>query len=768
MKRSATHRCNSRHTIVILLVVTSIVAGHYAFSYSATRGASSTMDEVIHMAGGYSYWTTGDYRLHPENGILPQRWSSLPLLLMDLKFPSPESPLWQASEAFLLGHQFLYRQGNDPDRMLAASRAMAACWSTALCVVVFLWARSLFGTVAGLVSLTLIASWPAVVAHGPLATSDACGALFFCLGAWSLWLLLQRVTPGRLLFAFLAVGLAAVAKHTNIVLGPLGLVFAGLSSFGGRPLQIDLGGWQRQFASRAGRLGVSLLLLLVPLLGAVAMIWAAYGFRYTASPTGLPVMVRRYETLAFCNEQAGGLGPVCGWLAAGRLLPEGWINGLSYVAATVRERNAFALGHYSTTGWWWYFPLCFAIKNTLPGLLLAVAGLAAAVWRLVSAGPSAGRGSRRQSLPLIVSIVMLWGLFLTSRINIGERHMLPVYPLLAILAGGVWPLLPGRRWQLAVVAMLGLQLVDVGSRWPASLAYFNQVVPAGREYRWLVDSNLDWGQDLRRLGAWLERHRRPHEAVFWEYFGTADPRQVLPTSERLTDIPAPGEPQQLIPGLYCISATHLQSVYHAPLGPWCVPFEQKYQRLKRVFFEPASEQLRRQLAKPFSILQAGRLLAYLRQRPPDADVGRSILIYRLSAADLTAALEGPPVELEPISWMQRDAGATPAELVARGRRELANQNFAAAERALETARRLDPGNQQAWQLLVDTYSRRRRFAKALQAVDRLIALDPTAPLPYRTRGRLHQQLGRQTAAAADFARYRQLVDRLNASPTAKP
>ena len=156
-----------------------LLAAHYALAYSATLGACTTFDEPLHMVAGVAYWALDDYRLQPENGNLPQRWCAIPLLFMNLAFPTLDQTLWRESEAVLLGRQYLYTCGNDPQAMLAASRAMATVWSTALCLVVFLWSRSIYGTSGGLVSLVLAAFWPALVAHGPLATSDACGALFF-------------------------------------------------------------------------------------------------------------------------------------------------------------------------------------------------------------------------------------------------------------------------------------------------------------------------------------------------------------------------------------------------------------------------------------------------------------------------------------------------------------------------------------------------------------------------------------------------------------
>jgi tetratricopeptide (TPR) repeat protein len=773
------------------VVVAALLMTHYIVAYTATLGASTTFDEPLHMVAGVAYWTLDDYRLQPENGNLPQRWSAIPLLFMNLAFPSLEQDIWRQSEATLLGRQYLYACGNDPQAMLAASRAMATVWSTGLCLVVFLWSRSIFGAAGGLVSLVLAAFWPAFVAHGPLATSDACGALFFTLGAWSLWELFHRITPGTLAAACLSLGLAPIAKHSNVMLAPLALVYLAVIAAIGRPLVVDLGPWKTVVRGRGRRTALAVAALFGPLLAAVFFIWASCGFRYAAGAAPLgDYEFPRYPTLARCNEHAGAMGRLCDRLAAWRLLPEAWLYGMSFIAAHMRSRYAFAIGRYSIDGWWWYFPLCFAIKNTLASLALSLAGIGVACRSLL------GRIGRRlpldpatyASLAPLGILVVLWPTFLASHLNIGERHLLPSYPALMVLAGGTLATASSAWVRRAVVFCLALHVIDVASRWPSPLAYFNQLVPPGREYRWLVDSNLDWGQDLLRLRAWLDRHAEPGEPVYACYFGSDLVGRVLPTAESIGVAPAPGEPQILEPGLYCISATFLQGIYAEPLGPWCATFETAYQRARSFVVaatadafaagasvgESRSDQpsvrpdeaeqdaaVREAAVSAFNRLQAGRLRAFLRHRVPDADIGRSILIFRLSAADLGQALAGPPAELEPISWMERDSRGDAAALVQQGDRLFDQGSLVEAQETLEQATRLDPASATAWDRLGLVYAARERLADALAAHDKAARLALQDPEPLYHRGNLLATTDRieeaimayddAIARAADFA-----------------
>jgi len=768
--------------IWLALAVVALLATHYLLAYTGTLGASTTFDEPLHMVAGVAYWTLDDYRLQPENGNLPQRWCAIPLLFMNLKFPSLDQSVWRESEAILLGRQYLYTCGNDPQAMLAASRAMATVWSTALCLVVFLWSRSIFGSSGGLVSLALAAFWPAVVAHGPLATSDACGALFFALGAWSLWELFQRITPGTLAAAFFAIGISPIAKHSSVMLAPLAILYLVVIAALGRPLVVNLGPWKTVVRGRWRRTALALVSLVVPLAGAVFFIWASCGFRYDAAGPGCgPLEFRRYKTLESCNEHAGGIGRLCEALAAWRLLPEGWIYGLSYVGATVRIRNAFASGRYSIDGWWWYFPLCFAIKNTLPSLILSLCGVRITCRDLIS--------SFRQRIPLVPAayaslaplgmLLVLWPTFLTSHLNIGERHLLPSYPALMVLAGGVAAAASSAWVWRAVVILLALHAADVASRWPSSLAYFNQIVARGREYRWLVDSNLDWGQDLLRLDSWLAENRLPGESVHLHYFGSCPEEQLQADVAQLGLAPAAGEPQILRPGLYCISATLLQAVYGEPLGPWCEPFERTYWRARDYVLgderlpaaaaaivdatvgegfdvaptvEAGDHTVQEAAVYAFNILQSGRLRSYLRHRPPDAAVGGSILVFRLGPSELAAALTGDPVERLPRSWMESDAGGSAAELIRRGDRLFDEGRVVEALETLEQATRLNPMNAKAWGHLAIVYGARRDDSKALAAFEKAIRLDEQDPEPCYNRGNFMATLQRPIEAIADYDR----------------
>jgi hypothetical protein len=178
---------------------------------------------------------------------------------------------------------------------------------------------------------------------------------------------------------------------------------------------------------------------------------------------------------------------------------------------------------------------------------------------------------------------------------------------------------------------------------PHYLAAFNRLGggPANA-YRLFVDSSLDWGQDLPTLRTWLETNQKPGEKLSLGYFGSAwpphygvKPHHFLPTSTYLARPPL--IPYDYEPGLYAISATVLAEVYSPLRGPWLPEYEARY-RTRRGQVTPSSNA---EDYAPFDVLRFSRLCKYLQNRPPDATAGYSILIFRLTAGEIRAALDEP-------------------------------------------------------------------------------------------------------------------------------
>ena len=185
-----------------------------------------TFDEPTHLTAGYSYWLKHDYRLDPENGNLPARWASLPLLWNHLRFPSQASDAWQHASVGLASRQFFFELGNDAENILRPGRLMMSLFGAALCLLIFAWTRSLFGTIPGLISETIMAFDPNMLGHSALVTSDVAAAFFFTAAVWALWRLLYVVRIGT----FVLAGLSVAALFLTKMSAPCFLVWPGSSA----------------------------------------------------------------------------------------------------------------------------------------------------------------------------------------------------------------------------------------------------------------------------------------------------------------------------------------------------------------------------------------------------------------------------------------------------------------------------------------------------------------------------------------------------------
>ena len=619
---------------------------------TAKIGTSVTFDEIAHLTAGHTYNTLGDFRLHPENGNLPQRWAALPMQALQPLLPSDtDNPDWAHAHIWGVGREFFYRSGNNTDLMIFAGRAMISLFSAGTGLLIFFWARRLFGWRSAFVSLVFFAFSPTFLAHGSLATSDTTMAFFFLAAVSAWWWHLERPSFARLLLSSVTFGLACVSKFSAVLLGPM-LILLGL-------LHLFREAHRRHDVGRA----MLHLLRTCAVHGVVAwcVIWAFYDFRFSAHDELSPSLrfILPWERLL----DAGTFQErMLAWLRDGKLLPEAFLYGAAFVDEFSRNRIAFFRGELGVDGWLGFFPFAFLVKTSPPVLLAAAIGLA--LW-IRQALQSATRTTRTRQLwqaaPLLTLFSLYWIAALGSSLNIGHRHILPTYPVLFILIGGL-PLLfsSARRFGWALLlACAGWHLTESVAIRPHYLAYFNQIIGGPQRAYWhLVDSSLDWGQDLPELSRWLQTHRQPHEPVYLEYFGMGDAlyegiqaRSLTPS----TEIPMADAWLELQPGLYCISATALQRPRPYPRHGWSPGLETAYQNLHRL-----AQQIRDHAIGPTGVLrQEGidaaqlstladdyarfrfqRLATYLKLRQPDATIGYSIFAYRLGAGELAAATEG--------------------------------------------------------------------------------------------------------------------------------
>jgi hypothetical protein len=637
-------------TAFLLSLAVLLALLHAVLAVTATADKSMTSDEIAHLTAGHAYNTRADYRLQPENGNLPQRLAALPMTLARVPLPPASLEIWRTADVWNYGHKFFYEQPVMVDQWLFLGRGMIALVSAATALIVFFWSRALWGWRGGFLSLVLFVFCPAFLAHGALTTSDV--MMTFCffasLGAW--WRHLERPGFAWAALSALALGLAFVSKVSAVLLPPMMAVCGVVWAVG----EQRRSGW-RLPAARLVRT------TLVHALTTWAIIWLFYGFRFSAFAPEAGAGATFNHGWGWMLNGIGFPAKVIWWLKEWRVLPEAWLYGLTFVLQFSRARGAFMSGDYSITGWVSFFPWAFTIKSTLPFLLIVMVGIAAALRVSARQRLIVALEKLRPLTPLAVLFAMYWATSLASHLNIGHRHILPTYPVLFIAAGWLTRAIDLRRPVAAagLVLLFGWHIGESLVARPHYLAYFNEIVGGSRNgWRHLVDSSLDWGQDLPGLKRWLDANARG-EKVFLSYFGAGDPAYEGIRATMLPTLPEVGEPRKwhaLTPGIYALGATMLQHVYSKVRGDWTAPLEKEFQELRRLeptFLAYQNDPAQRVALlrdvpaanwetgwKRYEQLRFARLCHYLRVREADASIGHSMLVYRLSAAEITGAAGG--------------------------------------------------------------------------------------------------------------------------------
>lgn len=477
----------------------------------------ATWDEPEHLAAGVELLDRGYYEYDTEHPPIGRVVLALgPYLAGAHSYGTP--PPSGVTE----GEDILYRDGKY-DLYLTLARAGALPFFVLLLFVTWLWARRMLaGEGAALLAVTLLLSVPPVLGHAGLAALDVAAAATILLALYALdrWLDTPNVRTA-LLFG-LASGFAVGTKFSAVPYIGMSLLALGLTHWWLAP-PAPPAERARIRRRRAGELGLVALAALVPL-------FIAYGIR---APNEAPVAARFDWAVFYLLQQHGvehALGVVFQHLWLPREL-EDLLNGFVAVEAHNDTGHlSYLLGEVRTTGWWYFYLVALAVKTPLP---LLAAGTAGVAW-LAREGWRSGDNWRFTPAVLIVAILVFASGF--SHINIGIRHVLILYPLLAL--GAAWVVT--RAWQalrrlrnrrlaasgtVALAAVLTWQLSTLWLAWPDYLAWFNETV--SHPERVLVDSDLDWGQDLRRLEKRAADLKIPRLSL--AYRGTADlTREPLP------------------------------------------------------------------------------------------------------------------------------------------------------------------------------------------------------------------------------------------------
>jgi tetratricopeptide (TPR) repeat protein len=467
-----------------LLVVLAVLL------FEMARTTSASWDEPHHLIDGYTIWKHGDYGLNPEVPPLVKLTAALPLLPMSLhQVPDRGRPI--GGEAFADGGEFVYQFPGEPDRILLPARLACGVFTLGLALLLGVLGWRLFGPVAGLIAVTLLVFDPNVLANGALVTTDI-GSSLSMLGTIFAWYWYcksptwnRRSDWAKLALTGVVAGLALATKYTGILLVPMLLLLAlgeGMLRRSGRVALRLVAAWA----------GVGAIALLV--------VWSFYGFRYNTRPAGVALKPTLAEHLAQLPNPADARHLAL--LARAHVLPEGYLWGLADTKYIAHVSPSYFFGEVYLGGKRLYFPAAILIKSTLPFLLLLPV--------LVYAWVKGRWRPYRELLFVAVPVVIYLAVAINSEMNIGVRHMLPLYPLLYLLeAGAVASLaLRSSRWKVVVAVLLVWQVGTTLRLAPGSyIAYANEAWGGpSQTHRYLSDANVDWGQQLKAVKQYVDQH----------------------------------------------------------------------------------------------------------------------------------------------------------------------------------------------------------------------------------------------------------------------
>jgi hypothetical protein len=569
----------------------------FILSQSGAAGKSAAYDEPIHLLAGMRILQEGDHEFNHEHPPLMKALAALPVLASGASTPLDPWTYENEYDEWPLSHNWMYH-GNDGDRLLRLGRAPIAMSGVLLCLGVAWVARRLtsgdrpgggmrgqgdritHGMLAAAAAVLLFAVEPNLLAHGSMITTDMGMSLFFFATVVAFWLYLTTRARGWLVVCGLLWGFGLLAKFSSVLTGPVLLVMGVMAIFLGpgrrpgirpklargahvpgeeaepddpglkerlsvilaAPMPWDRSGKPGKLRNPGGNAPVRLLISLAfAALLAVLVLNAGYGF--DGSLSSLRSMDLESKTFQAWAEGSLGAIPIP--------TPAPFVMGFDHAEAGGQRWWSYLMGEHSMTGWKHYYLVALLVKTSLPLMLLALGGFILA--------PGAGLASRRDLILLALPpLVLLFAFTLSGNLkNIGLRYVLPVYPFLCLL-GGLGVVALGCRFRKAGHIAAALLLVwAVGAEiviYPDHLAYFNEIAggPEGGRW-WLLDSNVDWGQDLKGLAAWMKEEQV--DRIYLDYFGRS-----CPDAYEIRTV------KDFRGGYLAVSATHLAGVYRKDKG----------------------------------------------------------------------------------------------------------------------------------------------------------------------------------------------------------
>ncbi len=546
---------------VFTIAITLILA---MLAFGSSAGDSLTVDESPHIAAGYSYVVEGDYRLNPEHPPLLKLLSGISIWVGDkltnqnIYFPN-NIPAWtdRVNAQWDMGYAFLFNSGNDANTII--------WWARLPTIIVLLFGLpyiiySVFyhtkNKSIALISGVLYAFSPNVIAHGRLVTTDLIASLSFLI-VIDIWIrYLQNQSVKNIFYLILAIAFAFLSKFSTILLLPL-LVLTGFA-------YIIIKDWGDKKVLKRSLILIRDFIIIA--LGVFMVINLVYfiTMRNMSIETQLQLVQESFpqdnQISEFTKTTLSNIVQFPGLQYFGQ-----YLLGQAMVVQRVGGGNTtFLLGKFTNQSFIEYFPLTYLLKENLVIILSLLSTLLASILIIPIKLKSKGKKWRSSILNnwylinIVIMILIYWFISIRGNLNLGIRHILPAVILTYIIIafGIVKILIPLRFSKVLLSVFLICYIAATILIYPSYISNLNILAGQNQGYQIFTDSNLDWGQDLKRLNNWTKE--KNIDTLYIDYFGTADVQYYLPNT-KIIPVKSTDGPQI---GYTAISATMFQDSFY--------------------------------------------------------------------------------------------------------------------------------------------------------------------------------------------------------------
>ena len=527
-----------------------IVISALGLAIASVWDDSPIVDEIPHIGSGYSYVIKGDMRLNPEHPPLAKDLAGFAMSFLDLKQTVFETQYWQTdiNGQWNFGRNLLFNSGNDAIKAAHAAKLPELLFFVFSGILIFVWTKKLYGRKAATLALFLFPFSPTVIDHSRYVTTDVPACFGILLATFFFVRYLENSSVKNLIIAGLALGIGELTKYSVFLLIPLfpalAVVYALVNSTKSKIFNSFL-------AIRNTAFVIAIAYIFV--------VWPVYGLHTMNYPPERQLSDTTYNLGSYGNRLIADKVVWASDKPFIRPLAQYGLGLLMVAQRSIGGNDTYFLGEVSKNAWKKYFPIVYFLKEPLAFWFLVIA-----IWLYWSVKWQPAKISIKHlfrkcgdwikehfhEFAMLSWLALYWYSSIKANLNIGVRHLMPTYGFVYILvAGQVTTMAQNLKFKkhnnkmgakslfftfhFSLFTLLGWYLYENISVYPYYLTYFNQVallrpswatdgqagyISGGHNY--VVDSNVDWGQDAKRLGDWLDKNNV--SKIYLDYFGWAD------------------------------------------------------------------------------------------------------------------------------------------------------------------------------------------------------------------------------------------------------